>query len=206
MPALTTGELLFIMFIGLGPIKPAVRYLGLIHGRDFAEARRIALMAIGAAGLAAFALLLLGDLLEALFHFSIPSIEIGGALILLVMGIQMALQHPEPEIAEKVVDAHRLALVPLGVPLTLNPIGMVTLIVGSSTSSVQKLVSDAAVIVAILLIDVVAFLVLARFRSVPPGVLMIAEVVLGILLAGLAVEVLFRGLADAGLIADIPHG
>ena len=103
------------------------------------------------AGTVALILIVLGELLRALLHFSIGSLSIAGGVILLVLAVWMVLAPPgggaDHSTAEK--DPMQLARFPLAVPYLLNPVGIVGLVTISAEATSLAVL---AVAIAILLV------------------------------------------------------
>ena len=101
-----------------------------------------------------------------------------------------------------------LAISPLAIPLTLNPVGIVTLVVASS--EVTDLTSSIAVVVLIAIVMFIDLGVLLFFDKVAPylseATIELLEVVLGIFLGALAIQLMLNGLAEVGAISLSGHG
>jgi multiple antibiotic resistance protein len=100
------------------------------------------------------------------------------------------------------LDPMSLAISPLAIPLTLNPVGVVTLVVASA--EVTDLPSSIAVVVMIVIIAIIDMGVLlgsdyvARYLS--EATVELLEVILGIFLGALAIQLILNGLAEVGVI------
>jgi len=100
-----------------------------------------------------------------------------------------------------------MAVYPLAVPLLLNPAGIAVLVIASA--DLDSLLSALLWIGLVLLVTVINF---ATFRNMDklskhldPSRLMVTEAVFGVLLAALAVQLMFDGLAEMSVIAGIGH-
>jgi multiple antibiotic resistance protein len=104
-------------------------------------------------------------------------------------------------------DPMSMAVSPLAIPLTLNPVGIVALVVASS--EVTDLPSSIAVVVMIAIVMVINLGVLlfsdrvAKYLSA--AIIELLEVVLGILLGALAIQLMLNGLSDLGIITLSGH-
>ena len=100
-----------------------------------------------------------------------------------------------------------LAVSPLAIPLTLNPIGIVTLVVASS--EVTDLPSSIAVVVLIAIVMFIDLGILLFSDKVAPylseATIELLEVVLGIFLGALAIQLMLNGLAQVGAITLTGH-
>ena len=100
-------------------------------------------------------------------------------------------------------DPNKIALTPLAVPLTLNPVGVVALITYSSNFSWSQEARTEVMIAIVAVINVVVFLVIARFKDAPEGVITVVEILFGILLCAVAVQLTLVGLHDLALVKNL---
>ena len=95
-----------------------------------------------------------------------------------------------------------IATSPLAIPLTLNPVGVVSLVVASS--EVTDIPSSIAIVVMIGIVMLINFGVLLGSDKVAPylstAVVQLLEIVLGIFLGALAIQLALNGLSDLGII------
>jgi multiple antibiotic resistance protein len=201
-------EAFLTLLIGMGPIKMLLVYISMTQGMDQELRRQIAKRIVIVAGSVGVALFILGALLQQILHFSIGALNIIGGLILLILALRMVMGGGGGASAgEEEIDPMSLAVSPLAIPLTLNPVGIVALVVASS--EVTDVPSSIAIVV---LIGVVMFIDLgilylsdrvAQFLS--KALVELLEVVLGILLGALAVQLMLNGLAELGIITMQAH-
>jgi MarC family membrane protein len=210
MFSFSLAEGFIALFIGMGPIKVLLVYMAKTADLDKdtrrAMARRIVIVA-GSVGVGLFAL---GALLQQVLHFSIGALNIIGGLILLLLALNMVLGASKPKAGSsesEAVDPMSLAVSPLAIPLTLNPVGIVTLVVASS--EVTDLPSSIAVIVLIAIVMFIDLGILLFSDRVAPylseATIGLLEVVLGILLGALAIQLMLNGLAEVGVITLSGH-
>jgi multiple antibiotic resistance protein len=196
-------ELFITLFIGMGPIKVLLIYMAMTEGMEATVRRRIALRTVLVAGAVGIVLLIFGALFQAVLHFSIGALTITGGLILLILALTMVLggQKASPEGHEK-KDPMSMAISPLAIPLTLNPVGIVTLVIASA--EMQKPAEAAviaAMIVGIMVINLGVLSLSGRLAKVlSHEIVELMERVLGILLGALAVELILTGLSGLGII------
>jgi multiple antibiotic resistance protein len=197
------ADVFVVLLIGLGPLKAALVYLASTAGLDQRARRRVALRAVMVAGIVAVLLFVLGAGLARLLHFSNEALAVAGGLVLLTLGIQLIIpsrsSHPDPG-GRSDVDPDAIAIFPLALPLLLNPIGIVALFTYSGSFDVEEGLITIALIGAVLAVDVIVFLLLSRAKPLDPNVVSVVEIVLGFLLAALAIEMLLSALGQAGVI------
>lgn len=203
MNEFSAADAFLVMLIGAGPVKAVVAFIGLTQDMSTAVKRRVALTVVGVVAAVGAALLIFGSLLQQMLHFSDAALEIAGGIILLLLAIHMVISQGEPARAPAEAPPRSpamLAVFPLALPLTLNPVGIVALITYSSTTSVAQGLMLLAALGVVLVIDLAVYLLASRVRSMPPALIAVLEIVLGILLAALAVELILAGLTDAGIV------
>jgi MarC family membrane protein len=203
MSTISPVEIFIALFIGMGPIKVLLVYIAMTEGLSRETKRRVAKRTVLVAGVVGLGLFLLGAVLQAILHFSIGSLTIFGGLILLILALTMVIggQKTAPQ-GQDQVDPLSMAVSPLAIPLTLNPVGVVILMVASV--EVQDLGLGIAMIVMILVIMGIDLVVLygsdGLAKHLSQATVELLERVLGILLGALAVELIVTGLAQLGII------
>ncbi len=88
-------ETFLVLLIGIGPKIALVRLLQLTASLDAATRRRVQWKMLTTAATAALTLILLGELLRIIFHFTVAAPSIVGGVILLVLPIRMVLEDAE---------------------------------------------------------------------------------------------------------------
>jgi multiple antibiotic resistance protein len=211
MFSFSLAEGFIALFIGMGPIKVLLVYMAKATGMDQATRRAMARRIVIVAGSVGVGMFALGALLQQVLHFSIGALNIIGGLILLLLALNMVLGAGKPKAAaaeSEAVDPMSLAVSPLAIPLTLNPVGIVTLVVASS--EVTDLSSSIAVVVLIAIVMFIDLGVLLFSDKVAPylseATIQLLEVVLGIFLGALAIQLMLNGLAEVGAITLTGHG
>jgi multiple antibiotic resistance protein len=206
----TWAELALVMFVGMGPIKVLVYYLGATRQATPAVGRRIAVRAVAAATIVCLGLLLAGSVLMRLLHFSSGALIIAGGMVLLAYGIQTVLDttpinEADAPPTESLLE--RLAIYPMGIPLILNPAGIAAAIIFSAEAlTLGDLGVLVGVVLAIAVLDIVVLWLARPIGSrIPPEGIIVLEQVLGVLLAAVAVELIFIGLGQLGIIDLAPH-
>jgi len=204
MFSISLVEAFITLFIGMGPVKVLLIYIAKTRGLDKATKRAMATRIVIVAGSVGVGLFILGAMLQQILHFSIGALNIIGGLILLLLALNMVMgSKPKAAAGEEAAeDPMSLAISPLAIPLTLNPVGIVTLVVASS--QVKDLPSSIAIVVMIAIVMVIDFAILILSDRVTPylseAIIMLFEVILGILLGALAIQLMLNGLAEVGVI------
>jgi len=208
MNIISPVEIFIALFIGMGPVKVLLIFISMTEGMDKSIRRQVAKRTALIAGLVALGLFLLGAILQAILHFSIGSLTIFGGLILLILALGMVVGGggSSPQGQEK-KDPMSLAVSPLAIPLTLNPVGIVILVIASV--EVQDLATAIMIIAMILVIALVDLGVLYSADRISKylshSTVELLERVLGILLGALAIELIVVGLSTLGIIGSTAH-
>lgn len=198
-------KLLLLLLIGMGPKIALVPFLEKTKHFDAETQRAVGRQMVVTAVVTALILFALGALLMRLLHITGGAVAVGGGIILAILAINMV-SGPGKKIVEEVEaleDPKRIAVYPLAVPYLLNPVGITILIIASS--EVVSVASVALVIGLVLLVGAFDYLIFANIdklaKRLNPTGLVISEVVFGILLTAVAVQLVVSGLGMLGIIA-----
>jgi small neutral amino acid transporter SnatA (MarC family) len=196
-----------VLLIGIGPKLALVPFLGITATLDPADKRRVQRKMLVTAATVAVALIVLGELLRTLLHFTIGSLSIAGGVILLVLAVWMVLGQGGGGHATAGKDPMQLAQYPLAVPYLLNPVGIVGLVtISAEAESVAVLALAVGILAVVLLIDIVVFRWANQVSAkLDENRMLVTEKVFGFLIAAIAVQLILDGLASAGVIAPVPH-
>ncbi len=199
-------DIFFMLLATMGPIKISIVFAEKTRDLDKAIRRRIAFQAVGVATFVGLLFVIGGKYLMSFFHFSIAALSLAGGLILLIFAIRMVLtegdaHHKEPYSEQDALD---MAIYPFGVPMMASPVGLVVLTVLSASAQITEvtLLGVTGVFLLVMVINLVVLLLEGMVvKLIDRGVLQVAERVLGILLAALAMQMLISGFQELGLIA-----
>ena len=196
-----------VLLIGIGPKLALVPFLNITAALDPAMRRRVLRKMLVTAATVALALIVLGELLRTLLHFSIASLSIAGGVILLVLSVGMVLGQSSNGHVTGGKDPMQLAQYPLAVPYLLNPVGIVGLVtISAEAESFATLATAVGILTVVLLIDVVVFRWANQVSAkLDENRMLVTEKVFGFLIAAIAVQLVLDGLASAGVIAPVPH-
>jgi len=198
-------EAFVTIFIGMGPVKVLLVYLATTKNMEPGLRKKVASRIVIVAGSVAVGLFIVGAAMQSILHFSIGALNIIGGLILLLLALKMVMgsgggDHAPADMSEE--SALSIATSPLAIPLTLNPVGIVALVVASS--EVTDIPSSIAIVVMIGIVMLINFGVLIGSDKVAPylstAVVQLLEIVLGIFLGALAIQLALNGLAELGII------
>jgi small neutral amino acid transporter SnatA (MarC family) len=198
-------DLFLLLLIGVGPKVALVPFLEITADMDDATKRRVTRKMLTTAATVSVLLLVLGEVLRRLLHFSLGSLSIASGLILLILAVVMLLSPGDPEKLHHRLegrDPMRLAVFPLAVPYVVNPAGIVVLMTESAeAASVGVFALVVGLTALVLMLDVVVFRWANRVSDhLDESRMLLTEKVFAFLLAALAVQLVLNGLDDVGVI------
>jgi small neutral amino acid transporter SnatA (MarC family) len=196
-----------LLLIGIGPKLALVPFLEITAALDRTAKQRVLRKMLVTAASVAVILMVLGELLRKLLHFTIGSLSIAGGVILLVLAVWMVLGPPASSQHTENKDPMQLAQYPLAVPYLLNPVGIVGLMtISADAESLSVFAVEFGILVFVLLLDVVVFRLANRVsEKLDENRMLVTEKVFGFLIAAIAVQLVLDGLALEGIIAPVPH-
>ena len=199
------AKLLLLLLIGLGPKIALVPFLDKTKGMSPEEQRATGRLMVKTAVVTALVIFVTGALLMRLLHITSGAVAVAGGIILALLAVKMATGHGDDVVEQGhlVPDGKRIAVYPLAVPYLLNPVGFTVLLIASG-----EVVSAASVVLVVALVllvgafDYLVFTNIDRLASrLNPTSLVVSEVVFGILLTAVAVQLVVFGLQSLGIIA-----
>ena len=196
-------------FATIGPLDVAAVYAGLT-ATETPKRRSMAIRGtlIGTGILVLFALV--GEFLLAGLGISLAALRTGGGILLLLIGIDMVFARTSGSTStteEEELEAmskRDIAVFPLATPLIAGPgaMGAVILLMANSEGN---LVLQATVVASLLTIILLTFIMLLLASKIQQlfGVtgMHVVTRVFGVLLSALAVQFIFDGIAQSGLLA-----
>lgn len=202
------AKLLLLLLIGMGPKIALVPFLEKTKHFDAETQRAVGRQMVVTAVVTALVMFAFGALLMRLLHITGGAVAIAGGIILAILAVNMV-QGPGKKIVEEeeaLEDPKRIAVYPLAVPYLLNPVGITVLIIASS--EVVSVASVGLVVGLVLLVGAFDYLIFANIdklsKRLNPTGLVISEVVFGILLTAVAVQLAVSGLGMLGIIEMAP--
>jgi multiple antibiotic resistance protein len=197
------ATLLLLLLIGIGPKIALVPFLE--KTKKFApdQQRAIGRRMVITAVTAAVAVFITGGLLLRLLHITTGAVAVAGGIILALIAVKMALGSEEVvEHHEAPADPDKLAVYPLAIPYLFNPVGITVLIIASD--SVHSIAAAALVLGLVLLVGALDYLIFSNIdkiaKRINPTSLIVSEIVFGVLLTAVAVQLFVYGLRLLGII------
>ncbi|CAN1722390.1 multiple antibiotic resistance protein [Hyphomicrobium sp. 1Nfss2.1] len=200
-------------FATIGPIETAVLFATLTPKMELAERAAIALRATAIAGVLLLIFTLFGQPLLDELGVSIAALQTAGGVILLIIALDMVfakptsafkLTQPEDEEAQTKDD---IAVFPLAMPLLAGPGAMSAgiLLAANADGNALLLGTTVAALAAVMLVTLALLLLSHRInRMIGITAQRVLMRVFGILLAGIAMQAIFNGVAASGVLRFSP--
>ena len=192
------------LLVTIGPVETAVVFASLTADVHRGERRSLALRSVAIAGGVLLLFAVGGALVLSLLHISLPAFRVAGGLLLFLQALTLTFSSPglsslsegEKRDAERPGD---IAVFPLAFPMIAGPgsLSAAVLVMGRTAGLIEAAGVIAMVLVCLML-TFVAMRAAERLIAIlgRTGADVVSRVS-GILLAGLAVQFVFDGLADA---------
>ena len=210
MSTLEVGLRAFTTFFAtIGPVDVAALFAVLTASAAPAQRRWMAIKGT----LIAFALILVfvlvGETRLALVGITLAAVRTAGGILLLLVAIDMVLARPSglssttSEEATEAAGKTDISVFPLATPLIAGPgaLGAAVLLAAETRASLAGQAAVIAALTLVMALTLVLLLIAGRLHAVlgVTGQNVISRVV-GILLAALAVQFMFDGIGDSGLV------
>ena len=205
----TAALALATFFATIGPLDVAAMFAALTAHLTPEQRRLTAWRAVLVATIILLAFALAGELVLASLGISLAALRTSGGILLLLIGIDMAFARSSG--GTSTTDAEQreantradISIFPLAMPLIAGPgaMGAAILLMADQQGDASGQAIVLASLLAILLSTFVAFLLASKIQQLLglTGMHVVTRV-MGVLLAALAVQFIFDGIAESGLI------
>src|SRR4051794_36155899 len=191
-----------ILFV-VDPLGALPAYLAMTEGDDSAKRRRTARRAALTATLILAAFAIGGNALLRLFGLTMPALQIAGGLILFLVALDMlrAQRRTQEDPGEVREGAEKpdVAITPMAVPMLAGPAALATVItlMGRAANTAEVVAVYGAVLVTGLASYLILRLAGPLHRALGRSGIHVFSRVLGLVLAGIAVQIVLDGLKAA---------
>ncbi len=204
------GLALATFFATIGPLDVAAVFAALTANRTAQQRRAVAIrgILISAGILLTFALV--GEWVLAGLGISIAALRAAGGILLLLIGIDMVFARSSggttttDEEKQEAIAKTDISVFPLATPLIAGPgaMGAAILLMANQQGNLAGQAVVITSLLAILLLTLVSMLLAARLQQML-GVtgMHVIERVMGVILSALAVQFIFDGIRQSGLLA-----
>lgn len=205
----TAGVAFATLFATVAPINVASMFAALTANSTPRERRSAAFRGVAIATLILLAFALFGESLLASLGISVAALRTAGGILLLLMGIDMVFARNSGAVSatddeqREAATRDDIAVFPLATPLIAGPgaMGAATLLMASARGNTEQQAAVLVALVATLLVQLVSLLAATQVQRVL-GVTGLAVLtrVFGVLLSALAVQFVFDGIRQSGLL------
>ncbi len=196
------------LFALIDPIGNAIIFASLTPKQTPKERRAIALKAVFIALCLMLVFMALGEFFLKHLGISLAALRTSGGILLLLLGINMVFQEESVQDNEADINSavkasgKDITVFPLATPLIAGPggIGMIILLHANTNGVAQQEFAIVAALVSIMLLTLICLLLAASLQRIFGATgLSVMNRIMGVLLAALAVQFIFDGLAQSSL-------
>ncbi len=205
----TWGVALATFFATIGPVDVAAMFAALTASSTVAQRRSIAMRGTLIAGVILLIFALFGKHVLAGLGISLAALRTAGGVLLLLIGIDMVFGRTSGATSTTDDEAHEarssedIAVFPLATPLIAGPgaMGAAILLMADAQGDVARQFAVCASLVAVLVLTLACLLLATQLNRLlgVTGSHVVTRV-FGVLLSALAVQFLFDGIGQSGLL------
>ncbi|WP_019021158.1 MarC family protein [Thioalkalivibrio sp. ALE23] len=195
-------------FVTVGPVDVAVVFAVLTRGMDPAQRRAMAWRGALLATAILLPFALFGEAALGVLGISLPALYTAGGILLLLIGIDMVFARSSggvsatPDETREARSRTDLSVFPLATPLLAGPgaMGAAILMMSRASGDLAAQAVVIAALIAIMALALVCLLIAVRIQHWlgVTGAHVLTRI-MGVLLSALAVQFIFDGLADSGV-------
>ncbi|MBX3235438.1 MAG: NAAT family transporter [Nitrospiraceae bacterium] len=198
------------LFVIVDPVAAVPAFLAMTPRDSIAQRLRTARVASLAVVIVLSAFALLGQSILKTLGITLPAIQVAGGLVLLLVALDMlrAQRSSVQETAEETAAGTTkddIAITPLALPMLAGPAAISTVVLLEAQA--KSLAERAALLGCLVLIGLASYSILAIAATGAKWLNPIAERIIsrlmGLLLSALAVQFMFNGLKEVGLIPQV---
>lgn len=210
MPMLESAIIAFTTFFAtIGPLDVAIMFAALTANESIQHKRTLALRGVVTAAIILIVFVLVGEVLLNSLGISLAAMRTAGGILLLIIGVQMVFAVSSGAVsttAEETIEAKTkqdISIFPLATPLIAGPgaMGAAILLSANQQGDISGIFIIIFALLLVLSITFVALLVAGRLQKYFGVIgMQVITRVMGILLAALAVQFIFDGIKQSGLL------
>ncbi len=196
-------------FATVAPVDSAIMFAALTTENTPAERKSMAIRGVSIATGLLLLFALFGEALLTRLGISLAALTTAGGILLLLMGIDLVFARSSGAMsttrAESIEaeDRQDISVFPLATPLLAGPgtMGAVILITANTHGDIKQITTVVAMLLLVMAISLVLLLVAGKLEKVL-GVtgMRVINRVFGVLLCSLAVQFIFNGIHNSGLV------
>jgi multiple antibiotic resistance protein len=190
-------------FVTINPIEAAAMFPVLTEGMSRSHQRHLAMKSALIAGALLVVFALLGDDLLRVIGISLPSVRIGGGVLLMLVSIDLVFGRTVGATgAAASAGPADISVFPLAMPVIAGPSAITAVVVKSTEANndVRLTAVVVGVLLVVMLLTFAAMLLAPAIRgAVGETGMSVAIRIIGLLLTALSVELILKGLKDSGV-------
>jgi len=197
-------------FATVGPIDIAVVFAGLTSERSIRTKKKIAFKGVMVATCILLLFALVGEALLSSLGITLPALRVAGGILLLLIGIDMVFARHSggtsatSDEVEEAEHSQDISVFPLATPLIAGPgaMGAVILLMANVQGDIAQQSMVIAGLLSIMLMTYVSLVGASQVHRVV-GVtgLQVVTRIFGVILCALAVQFMFDGIKNSGLVS-----
>ena len=205
----TATVALTTLFAVIGPLDVCAMFAGLTSNYSPTRRRQIAVRGVLVAGSILLTFALVGEYLLAGLGISLAALQTAGGILLLLIGIDMVFVHPSggtsttDEEEQEALAKRDISIFPLATPLIAGPgaMGAIILLMANADDDIALQLTVLGCLLGMLLLMLIMLLLSSQIqRLIGVTAKHVVSRVMGVLLSALAVQFVFDGIAQSGLL------
>ncbi|GAB4425793.1 MAG: YchE family NAAT transporter [Anaerolineales bacterium] len=192
------------LFIGLfaiaGPLSAVPIFLGLTGNKPVSEKNRVALVAILTFSVTLLVFTYFGEAILEIFGISLAAFRVAGGILLLLSALDMMRSDSssKPVESSSASSSTAIGIVPLAIPFLSGPGAISTVIIYASVhEGLEHLLLVSLVILSVALLVYLVFRMAMSMGSLLGDTAnLVMNRVMGLIVASIAIEFIFHGLAE----------
>jgi multiple antibiotic resistance protein len=199
------------LFATIGPLDVAAMFAVLTVNDSAAVRRRTAFRSTFVATVILLVFALLGEVMLKSLGISLAALQIGGGILLLLIGIEMAFAissgatSTTDEEKQEAATRQDIAVFPLATPLIAGPgaMGAVILLMAATDGVIVLKLAVVSMLLLMLLLTLLSMLLATHiYRLLGVTGMHVISRVMGVLLSALAVQFILDGIQQSGLLGN----
>ncbi len=186
------------LFVIIDPIALVPVFIAITHDQDAQERQKIALRAVSISAVILSGFLIFGQFLLTALDVSLSAFQIGGGLVLLIVGLQMVLEKSNSNQTES-IEVGDVAVFPLAIPFIAGPgaIMTVVLLTDNDKFSIPNQAITAGVMLTILAFTYWILIQSERIQKLlgTTGANAITRII-GLIVVAIAIETMLTGISS----------
>ena len=201
------------LFATIAPLDCAIMYAALTTDTPLEQTRSMAVKGTSIATVILLIFGLIGHPLLTALGISLAALRTSGGILLLLIGIDMVFVHSSgmstsPEQEKEAENKIDISVFPLATPLIAGPgaMGAIILLMANTDGHFFQRIMVISALLLVMAITLGSLLAASRIKDIL-GVtgMQVVSLIFGVLLSALAVQFIFDGIAQSGLLGPAPH-